>query len=300
MPGCTPFGQRSSVVGRRAQRAHDPVLDGEVVLDDVELGDLARALGRREDHAVGARHAQLAPAGVDVGGLGGHARSSTARTRGGARSPPRGLPALRVPREASPSQPVRPERSAHVHQVQQALASSDVIVSSLEHRNANAALNVAGRVLLMVFALGTASVAAVLVYLRADEIIKALTENGGRRASGSQLLALTAPVLLLLVSRRARRTSSASSPTRANLDESFKTLDSVNRLRREDEVAVWRAGSLVAFESSSSRRSTRARLDPLGGPDPVHRHIGLFVSLRDPHARRGRRPDHRHPGRRPR
>ena len=41
MPGCTPFGQRSSVVGRRRERAHDAVLDREVVLDDVELGDRA-------------------------------------------------------------------------------------------------------------------------------------------------------------------------------------------------------------------------------------------------------------------
>ena len=60
------------------ERAHDAVLDGEVVLDDVELGDRARALGLREDHAIGAGHAQIAPAGVDDRGLGrGHARSST-------------------------------------------------------------------------------------------------------------------------------------------------------------------------------------------------------------------------------
>ena len=47
------------------ERAHDPVLDGEVVLDDVELGHGGRALGRREDHAIGAAHAQLASPGVD-------------------------------------------------------------------------------------------------------------------------------------------------------------------------------------------------------------------------------------------
>ena len=40
------------------ERAHDAVLDGEVVLDDVELGDGGGALGLGEDHAVGARHAQ--------------------------------------------------------------------------------------------------------------------------------------------------------------------------------------------------------------------------------------------------
>ena len=47
------------------ERAHDPVADREVVADDVELGHRGRALGRREDHAVGVGHAQLAPAGVD-------------------------------------------------------------------------------------------------------------------------------------------------------------------------------------------------------------------------------------------
>ena len=48
-----------------------PSSDGEVVLDDVELGDRGRALGRREDHAIGVRHAQLAPARLDHRHLGG-------------------------------------------------------------------------------------------------------------------------------------------------------------------------------------------------------------------------------------
>jgi hypothetical protein len=52
------------------ERAHDATLDGEVVLDDVELGDRGRAPGSREDHPIGARHAQLAPTGVDDRGLG--------------------------------------------------------------------------------------------------------------------------------------------------------------------------------------------------------------------------------------
>jgi hypothetical protein len=56
------------------ERAHDAVLDGEVVVDDVELGDRARTLGSREEHAIGAGHAQLAPTGLDGRGVGrGHA-----------------------------------------------------------------------------------------------------------------------------------------------------------------------------------------------------------------------------------
>ena len=48
MPSWTPLGQRSSVVGRRRERAHDPLLDRDVVLGDVELRDVRRPLGRRE------------------------------------------------------------------------------------------------------------------------------------------------------------------------------------------------------------------------------------------------------------
>src|SRR5918994_723623 len=63
-------------------RAHDAVTNGKVVLDDVELGDRACALGLGEDHAIGAGHAQIAPAGVDDHRVGcGHARSSTAPAR---------------------------------------------------------------------------------------------------------------------------------------------------------------------------------------------------------------------------
>ena len=62
------------------ERAHDPVVDREVVPDDVELGDRRRALGAREDHAVGTRDAHIAVTGFDDRRLGlGHARSSTCR-----------------------------------------------------------------------------------------------------------------------------------------------------------------------------------------------------------------------------
>ena len=55
------------------ERAHDAVLDRQVVVDDVELRDRGGALGGGEDHAVAAGHAQVAPAGVDDGGVRGHA-----------------------------------------------------------------------------------------------------------------------------------------------------------------------------------------------------------------------------------
>ena len=49
------------------ERAHDAVLDREVVVDDVELRDRGGALRGREDHAVAARHAQIAAARFDDG-----------------------------------------------------------------------------------------------------------------------------------------------------------------------------------------------------------------------------------------
>jgi hypothetical protein len=47
------------------ERPHDPVADRRVVLDDLELGDLGRALRSWEDHPPGVGHAQLSPLHVD-------------------------------------------------------------------------------------------------------------------------------------------------------------------------------------------------------------------------------------------
>ena len=57
------------------ERAHDAVVDREVVPDDVELGDRRRALRGREDHAVGARDPHLPVTGLDDRRIGrSHAR----------------------------------------------------------------------------------------------------------------------------------------------------------------------------------------------------------------------------------
>ena len=57
------------------ERPHDAVADGQVVAHELELGDGARALRGREDHAIGVGDPQIAPAGVNHRRLGGgHAR----------------------------------------------------------------------------------------------------------------------------------------------------------------------------------------------------------------------------------
>ena len=82
------------------ERAHDAVLDREVVADDVELGDRGRALGRREDHAIGVGHAQIAPTGVDgrclrVGHARGVLHNNGRRIAAAWGDPSSGLPAAR-------------------------------------------------------------------------------------------------------------------------------------------------------------------------------------------------------------
>lgn len=127
------------------------------------------------------------------------------------------------------------------------LPSRDVIRAALGTLKANGLLNLIARVLLMVFALGTAGLAAALVYLRADETVEALTDPSRSDQIGEQLLALTAPVLLLIVLAGLAVIVGLVAHSRG-LDESIKTFDSVNRLRRENEVAVSARGLIVAFE----------------------------------------------------
>src|SRR3954449_7803023 len=64
-PWMHPLGPSLERRGPPHERTHDPVLDRHVVLHDVELGDRRGALGRRKDHPVGARHAQVAPTCFD-------------------------------------------------------------------------------------------------------------------------------------------------------------------------------------------------------------------------------------------
>ena len=132
-------------------------------------------------------------------------------------------------------------------QSEEPLASRDVIRVALGSLKSNAKLNLSTRVLLMLFALSAGVLALVLVYLRADEMVQVLTDPSRSDKIGEQLLALTAPVLLLLLLAALAAFTGFLAHSRG-LDESIRTLDSVNRLRRENEVAVSARGLIVAFE----------------------------------------------------
>ncbi len=134
--------------------------------------------------------------------------------------------------------------------------SREVVRVALGTLESNSHWNLVGRILLMVFALGTATAATVLVVFRADETVGVLTDPSRNDEIGKQLLALSAPVLLLLALAGLAVLVGFLVHSRG-LDESVKTLDSVNRLRREDEVAVSARGLIVAFEDqlASIKRS---------------------------------------------
>jgi hypothetical protein len=137
------------------------------------------------------------------------------------------------------------------------LFSTDVAALSLRTLGANSRLNLVARTLLMVFSLTTAALAVVYVVVRSNAIVEILLKPRipGDEIAG-RLIALGAPVLLLGGFALLAAIAAAVIHSRS-LDESVRTLDSINRLRREGEVAVSARGLVVAFEEqiATIRRS---------------------------------------------
>jgi hypothetical protein len=112
----------------------------------------------------------------------------------------------------------------------------------------NSRLNFAARLLLMLFSLVAAGLAVLYVTQRADAIVQILREPGTTGDMiGERLLALTAPVLLLALFAGLAAAAVVVVHSRG-AEENHRTLDSINRLRREGEVAVSARGLIVAFE----------------------------------------------------
>lgn len=135
--------------------------------------------------------------------------------------------------------------------------STDVADLALGTLKANARLNLVARGMLMLLALGASVLAVAYVVQRADAMVDILrSPRTGSEEVGERLLALTAPVLLLAGFAGLAAVAIAVVHSRG-VDESIRTLDSVNRLRREGEVAVSARGLIVAFEDqlATARRS---------------------------------------------
>jgi len=121
----------------------------------------------------------------------------------------------------------------------------DVASLSLATLKANSRFNLVARLLLTLFSLTTAALAVAYVVTRAHAAVVILQRPDGEIAP--RLLALGAPVLLLAAFAILGAIAVAVIHSRS-LDESVRTLDSINRLRREGEVAVSARGLVVAFE----------------------------------------------------
>ena len=132
--------------------------------------------------------------------------------------------------------------------------TTDVASLSLSTLKANSRLNLVARTLLMVFSLTTAALAVAYVITRADAAVSILQRPGDEMLP--RLVALGAPMLLLAAFAILGAIAAAVIHSRS-LDESVRTLDSINRLRREGEVAVSARGLVVAFEEqiATIRRS---------------------------------------------
>jgi hypothetical protein len=142
--------------------------------------------------------------------------------------------------------------------------STDVASLALGTLKTNSKLNFVARLLLMLLALVASILAVAWVYNRADAMVKVLSGPHGTDMIGEKLLALTAPVLLLALFAGLAAVAIAVIHSRG-LEESVRTLDSVNRLRREGEVAVSARGLMVAFEEQvATIRKTHTLLLWLG------------------------------------
>jgi hypothetical protein len=128
------------------------------------------------------------------------------------------------------------------------LFTTDVAELSLNTLRASSRLNLVARMLLLAFSITTAGLAVYYVVMRADAIDALLQKPGvDGQEIGTRLLTLGAPVLLLLAFTILAAIGGAILHSRS-LEESARTVDSINRVRREDEVAVSARGLVVAFE----------------------------------------------------
>jgi hypothetical protein len=137
------------------------------------------------------------------------------------------------------------------------LFTSDVAALSLVNLRSNSRLNLVARALLLGFSIATAALAVVYVVARADTIVGILQKPSADGATiGVRLLTLGAPALILAGFAVLAGAAAAFLHSRS-FDESVRTMDSINRLRREGEVAVSARGLVVAFEEqiATIRRS---------------------------------------------
>jgi hypothetical protein len=150
------------------------------------------------------------------------------------------LAATNGARTLAPKDPTPPAEAAA--QSQAALLTADL-------RNTirlNAWLNLVVRALLAVLGLTAGAAALVYTLSHGDSLVATLNADSSD-VLGRRLLALTMPVLLLGAIAGLAAAAAWTTHSRG-LDEMFRTLDTLNRVEREGEVAVSARGLIVAFE----------------------------------------------------
>jgi len=137
------------------------------------------------------------------------------------------------------------------------LPNSDLTTLAVRALHRNGHLNYCTRLLLMLFCMVAATLALVYVYQRGDTMVEVLQRpRAADEAISEQLLALSAPVLLFGIFAGLAAAAVAVVHSRG-MDETFRTLDTISRLRREGEVAVSARGLIFAFEEklTNARRA---------------------------------------------
>jgi hypothetical protein len=116
-------------------------------------------------------------------------------------------------------------------------------------------LSVIVRSVLGMFALSVLGLAAVYAWLRGDEMVDILQQPRAEgQVLGERLLALTAPVLLLVL-LGALAAGAAFVIHSQGAEQTYRTIDAINRIRREGEVAVSARGLTHSFEEKLQNAS---------------------------------------------
>lgn len=121
-------------------------------------------------------------------------------------------------------------------------------------------LSFAFRFLVGAFALAAGVMAVVYTWQRADAMVAILrAPRTTEDMVGDRLLALSIPVLILL-GLAAFGTSVALTVHKRGMDETWQTLDAINRIHRENEVAVSARGLTHSFEEKIDNATRAFRL----------------------------------------
>ena len=121
-------------------------------------------------------------------------------------------------------------------------------VALLRMRKLESRLSLVGRLFIGTLGLASGALAVAYTWRNSDQMVAALSRpRGETEFVAERLLALTAPMVLLIAVAALAAASIWAIHSR-ELDETYRTADALNRIRRESEVAVSARGLIYSFE----------------------------------------------------